>query len=352
MKQQSFNLSLIKELTLYTGSNGKRGCSCNCPGCSQTNYGLRKAKVSHQGTLQQIQQIINLLPNLEKAYFLGNPDCSVDTEFCSAAAKLFIDNKIHVMFSTSGIGGKYMIKKLLENLDLDFVDYISFSIDSVDETKESILKGRKIDYQLILEGIEYCKSINVPVKIQPTIWKLNEKCWLDIIDFFSSFYNINWFTFHVGSQEGFYPQTPSHCQHVSPESWYDTSHSILEFAAKFNFNVVVPLIFLTPIEFKDYKKNYIPHCVNPNPTNIQIWMEDTLRSTFFPILSNISPNKFIDNFEQNIVSNQIDIQNHQCIAQKFSLGKELASEFNKNLWEKDGLKLFYACRYYKQIINH
>ena len=102
-------LKKVKSLTLYTGTYGRRKCTCSCIGCTQESYG-RKHK-EYQGNLEQIQKIIEKLPNLEEAYILGNPDVSVDTEFCNLAAKEFIKRGKKVMFSTSGYNGVKVIKK-------------------------------------------------------------------------------------------------------------------------------------------------------------------------------------------------------------------------------------------------
>lgn len=346
MKERTFNLSNIDELTLYTGTNGRRGCSCNCPGCSQTNYGEQHAHNFHQGTLTQIQEIINLLPNLKKAYILGNPDCSVDTVFCSEAAKLFIKHKIHVMFSTSGIGGVKTLKQLLERLDLSFIDYISFSIDSIYPKTESLLKGTNIEYDTLLKGIEYCQALGIPIKIQPTIWQINQNSCIEIMEFFNSKYNIDWFTFHVGSLEGVYPRSPKTCQHVMPDRWHNTSQEIIEYAKLNNLHVYVPLIFLTENEYEIYKQNYIPHCQNPNPTNLQIWMEQNLQATFYPILAGLSPEQFTTPFAKYMTIKQPNNNDNSCIARNLSLGEKLAKEFKNNYAQN----FHYVCRYYKTII--
>ena len=103
-------LKKVKSLTLYTGTYGRRKCTCSCIGCTQESYG-RKHK-EYQGNLEQIQKIIEKLPNLEEAYILGNPDVSVDTEFCNLAAKEFIKHGKKVMFSTSGYNGVNGIKEV------------------------------------------------------------------------------------------------------------------------------------------------------------------------------------------------------------------------------------------------
>ena len=76
-------LEKVEELTLYTGTYGRRRCTCSCIGCTQESYGRRHK--DYQGTLEKINVIVKKLPNLKNAYILGNPDVSVDTEFCNKA---------------------------------------------------------------------------------------------------------------------------------------------------------------------------------------------------------------------------------------------------------------------------
>ena len=105
-------LKKVETLTLYTGTFGRKKCTCSCIGCTQESYGRRHK--DYQGTLEEIKTIIEKLPNLKEAYILGNPDVSVDTKFCNEAAKEFIKNGRNVMFSTSGYNGIDTIKKLTE----------------------------------------------------------------------------------------------------------------------------------------------------------------------------------------------------------------------------------------------
>ena len=132
-------LKKVKSLTLYTGTYGRRKCTCSCIGCTQDSYGWKHKE--YQGNLEQIQKIIEKLPNLEEAYILGNPDVSVDTEFCNLAAKEFIKRGKKVMFSTSGYNGVKVIKKLIQDIDPNNIQYISYSIDSLDNEKLLFLKG-------------------------------------------------------------------------------------------------------------------------------------------------------------------------------------------------------------------
>ena len=47
-------LEKVKTLTLYTGTYGKKRCTCSCIGCTQENYGNRHE--DYQGTIEQIKQ--------------------------------------------------------------------------------------------------------------------------------------------------------------------------------------------------------------------------------------------------------------------------------------------------------
>lgn len=64
----------IEGLTLYTGSNGKKGCTCNCVGCSQEKYGNEHP--NYQGTIEQVKDILKIAPNIKRTIILGNPDWS------------------------------------------------------------------------------------------------------------------------------------------------------------------------------------------------------------------------------------------------------------------------------------
>ena len=126
-------LENVEVLTLYTGTYGRKKCTCSCIGCTQESYGRKHE--DFQGNLGQIKTIIEKLPNLQDAYILGNPDVSVDTEFCNQAAKEFIKHGRKVMFSTSGFDGLNVIKKLTDGIDAKDISYISYSIDTIDRRK-------------------------------------------------------------------------------------------------------------------------------------------------------------------------------------------------------------------------
>ena len=145
-------LDKVKDLTLYTGTFGREKCTCNCIGCTQG--GIIKEKEPYQGNINQIKKIINKLPNLENAYLLGNPDISVDTDFCNEAAKEFERNNISVMFSTSGYGGNKTIKRLVSGLNFISVFIIGGFILSGITQRESDNFEARYPYGYIIWGDE------------------------------------------------------------------------------------------------------------------------------------------------------------------------------------------------------
>lgn len=253
-------LDKVKDLTLYTGTFGREKCTCNCIGCTQG--GIIKEKEPYQGNISQIRKIISKLPNLENAYLLGNPDISVDTEFCNLAAKEFEKNNISVMFSTSGIGGAKVIQKLVSGLDCKKIKYISYSVDTIDDDKIHYLKGTKnISLSDIEESIKFCIEREIPVKIQPTLWEYNQEDYIDIIEYFYKKYSISWFTFHAGSFESLKNRKVP-LKHIEPSRWKEIVRNIQFIAKKKKLRIVVPRIFLDQDEMNNEKENIHTYCAN------------------------------------------------------------------------------------------
>jgi len=342
-------LKKVTDLTLYTGNNGRAKCSCNCPGCTQTNYGNRNSSSRHQGTLPQIEEIIEILPNLLNAYFLGNPDCSVDTTFCRDSAKLFIRNGKNVMFSTSGIGGLDTFKVLFDDIDISCVKYVSFSINSMNGDTERLLKGGNIDLKTVLQGIEYCLMLNIPVKIQPTLWQINQYDYKDIINFFYSMYHINWYTFHCGSLEGIPNNYSRLCHHIKPDVWTSIISDLTQIGIEKNLQMQIPQIFLEETDYHAYLKEYKNYCMYGG-VGAQIWMEKELKCTFCPMLGEIYPDIF--SFNPTFATEIKFTNSNICPITKFLLGKDLANEFSSGKWISETGNIFYpVCRFYSQKIN-
>lgn len=189
------NTDRVKNVTLYTGNKGKESCICKCPCCS-----ISAREGHYQGMDYQIDELLEELPALQHLYILGNPDPAVDTDFCNLVAKKATAKGIHVCFSTSGAGGKKVMKKLLRGISPDMVDYISFSIDSTNQERLCMLKGIYFPWDLAVDGIRWSIRHGYTVKVQPTLWSSNFKDCGMIINFFAPL-GVKWFTFHIGSLE-------------------------------------------------------------------------------------------------------------------------------------------------------
>ncbi len=280
-------LDKVKDLTLYTGTFGREKCTCNCIGCTQG--GIIKEKEPYQGNINQIKKIIEKLPNLENAYLLGNPDISVDTDFCNEAAKEFEKNNISVMFSTSGYGGNKTIKRLVSGLNFKNIKYVSYSVDTLEDDKIHYLKGTKnISLKDIEESIKFCVDMNIPVKIQPTLWEYNQEDYIDIINYFYKKYDIKWFTFHAGSFESLKNRKVP-LKHIEPLKWKEIVKNIQFIAEKKKLRIVVPRIFLNQEEMDKEKENIHTYCANGG-TGLQIWLENNgIRCTYCPLLAELHP---------------------------------------------------------------
>lgn len=282
----------VENLTLYTGCNGQRRCTCKCKFCTQKSQKFSSIVPPYQGKIEEVKRIIELLPNLKNVYILGNPDISVDTSFCNLAAKEFIKAGCKVMFSTSGIGGRNAMEKLLDGLPDDTVDYVSFSVDSLNPETVRFLKGVDIPLSRIEAGIQECIARKIPVKIQPTLWKINQNEIIPIISYFKKFYDINWFTFHFGSLESY---SGNDNLHVSADSIRRIYSEVKTLEHIHNLNVKIPMNMLTAEEYSVYKKTYCTHCTDNNPADIQIWMtQNGLMGAYCPVLATIDSRTVFD----------------------------------------------------------
>ena len=337
-------LEKVTDVTIYTGTFGKKGCTCNCIGCTQNGYITKKEK--NQGHIEQIKIIIDKLPNLENAYILGNPDVSVDTNFCNQAAKEFLKNGINVMFSTSGYKALETIKILLKGLDSKYIKYISYSVDTLDKDKMRYLKGSdKLNIKEIEEAILYCKSLNVPVKIQPTLWEINQEDYIEIIENFYNKYNINWYTFHAGSFETLKNKNTG-LKHIKPTKWKEIVNDIQKIAKEKKLKIILPRIFLNKEEMIECKNNIHTYCANGG-TGLQIWLEkDNIRCTYCPLLAEVHP-EFTFLIEEKM-ANFISI-NGVCAIQKETLDNNLIYSSSKKegrVFSSSKGNLYNVCRFY------
>lgn len=339
-------LENVEELTLYTGTFGRKKCTCSCIGCTQESYG--KKHKDYQGNLEQIKVIIKKLPNLKNAYILGNPDVSVDTEFCNRAAKEFIKAEKKVMFSTSGYNGVEVIKKLTKEIDAKSINYISYSVDTIDEKKLQYLKGnKKINLKDINEAIKYCLEKGIIVKIQPTIWEINQDDYKEIIETYSKM-GIEWFTFHAGSFEALH-EKKNPLKHVEPKKWMEIVKEINRLAIRENLKIKAPKIFLDEEEWQIYNKENKVYCQNGGK-GLQVWMEeDGLKATFCPVLSEVMPEFTFDLEKEE--PELLNTEKNKCIVCSKCLDDNLKNQSVK----KDGREFLLnnkmvhnVCRYYSE----
>lgn len=339
-------LENVTDLTLYTGTFGRKKCTCSCIGCTQESYGNRHK--DFQGNLQQIQTIIEKLPNLKNAYILGNPDVSVDTHFCNLVAKKFIEHGKKVMFSTSGYQAMETLKVLLREIEPKNIEYISYSIDTTDLNKLQYLKGTKnINLEEIEKAIKYCNIHNIKVKIQPTLWEINQDDYKEIINYFYTKFNIDWFTFHVGSFESLLnKQVP--LKHVKPEKWREISQDINHIAQDKKLKIVVPKIFLNEAEYMRYKKDSKTYCTNGG-AGIQIWLQkEGIKATFCPLLAETTlENTVFDIEKEDVKLAKTENEKCSCCSQCIDMGlKENSVGKNGTQFMFQNEKLYNVCRFY------
>jgi len=270
-------LDRVEYVSLYTGNNGSGACTCKCPCCSQKGKERR-----YQGTINQLFELFENLPNLKQLYIFGNPDVTVDTKFCHDVIKEAVNRNIRVCFSTSGIGGEKVLIKLLDNVPKKMIDYISFSFDAITEEEMSFMKGIKYPMKKALSGLEWAIENGYTVKIQPTLWSCNYDQAGEIITFFRN-KGVKWFTFHIGSLESEI-NLPSH-QHLSPEQIKNVHEQICEAVRNHNdIKVRCPIIY-SECGNDEPNKWY---CMHPERAKelLVTFTENGIEATHSPMASN------------------------------------------------------------------
>lgn len=268
------DINQVNLIALYTGNKGYSVCPCKCPCCSQ-----KDVEGTYQGNLQQIKVILDNFKNLEQLYFFGNPDPVVDADFCNKASKLAIENGVNVSYSTSGIGGVKKLKELLKGIDSKNVDYISFSIDSVNPEKLSMLKGIKYPFDYAVDGIKWAIDSGYITKIQPTLWSSNYMDTASIIEYFALL-GVKKFSFHVGSVET--NSLLTH-QHLTPEQIKNVHSQIDDITKKYDVAVTCPVIYPSCGDNNEHKW----YCMNPKECyNWLVFLrENGVFATHVPIMS-------------------------------------------------------------------
>lgn len=281
----------VQFVTLYTGTKGYHNCYCKCPCCTQKNV-----NDTYQGKIEQIHELLDKFKNIKQMYFLGNPDALVDATFCNEASKVSIEKGTNVCYSTSGVGGLGKVEELLRDIPSQNVDYVSFSIDSLDPKKMSMLKGINYPWNSVIEAIKWLIKNNYPVKIQPTLWSSNFKDTYDIIKYFSNL-GVNSFSFHIGSNETDYFKTHRHLTEDEVKCVHDLiTEAVLKYQVKASCPVIYPSVYPN-----DPNKWY---CMHPDKCKeLQVVLRESgIYVTNVPIISELDEKYFYN------INNPIDLK--------------------------------------------
>lgn len=313
------NDSNIKYITIYTGEKGYHNCYCKCPCCTQKNINQ-----DYQGNILQVNQLLDKFKNVKQMYILGNPDPLVDAKFCNQVSKLSISRGANVCYSTSGVGGISRIEQLIDGVDKDKIDYISFSIDTTDPKKMSMLKGINYPFDEVIKTIKWLINNNYQVKIQPTLWSSNYQDTYKLIEYFANL-GVNRFTFHIGSNETDIFETH---KHLTEEEVKYVHNSIDEAFLKYHVNVSCPVIYPSCFQ-NDINKWY---CMHPDRCQeLLVYLkENGIYITNIPIVSEINPN-YLYNINDEIDLKEFD-QDEVCPISTHTAKTKTLCRYVKRNW--------------------
>jgi MoaA/NifB/PqqE/SkfB family radical SAM enzyme len=318
-------LSKIESCSLFTGTFGRKGCTGNCIGCYIDKH--LESYPSYQGNIAQVHELMEALPSLKQVYIFGNPDPSVDSEFCNASAKILQAKGIETLFVSNGVGGIDVIKKVIDELDLTLVRGFGISIDSLNEKGNSAMRGVKVSLEDVFKSIKYLRNLDIDVKIFTTIWPMNaDENWKEFIDYFESRGIFTVLRFgHAEAVQG-------RVNHVCEEK-------IIEIRNNFS-NIRLATLLANDEEYADYLSTHVAQkdfrCTNFE--NISVYFTGLgIKATYAcPIISHVYPKYFVDlcdlglhEFYDELTTTGI------CPAAKHALGFESES-------------LHSVCRFYKK----
>lgn len=143
------------------------------------------------------------------------------------------------------------------------------------------LKGIKYPFESVINTIKWLQEKNFKIKIQPTLWPINYQESYDIIAFFANL-GIDWFTFHIGSNE---TNTLDTHRHLNEEELHEV-HRLLDLASKFNVKITCPVIYESLNKNTDYDKKW--YCMNiKNSNSLLAFFGEEIYVTNVPILSSV-----------------------------------------------------------------
>lgn len=308
----------IKYLTLYTGEKGYHNCYCKCPCCTQKNLNQ-----DYQGKIEQVEKLLAKFKNLKQLYILGNPDPLKDATFCNQVSKLALKKNINLCYSTSGVGGITKINQLISGLNKDKIDYISFSIDSIEPNKMSMLKGINYPFTKVIETIKWLLKNNYKIKIQPTLWSSNYQETYDLIAYFANL-GVTKFTFHIGSNETDSFQTHTH---LTLTEMQEVFKMITKASSKYQVQITCPVIYSDC--FNDLNKWY---CMQPEKCQelLAYLKKDGVYVTNVPIIAEIDTS-YLYNINSNIDLKELPKANTCPISSQTAKTKTLC-RYVKRIW--------------------
>jgi len=307
-------LNDVESCSIYTGTYGRKGCTAKCRGCCFAG-GLEENR--YQGNIEQIHELISILPNLKKVTIFGNPDPTVDPVFCNEVAKVLQSNGIRVSFLTNGTGGTDVVRTIVDELDPSLIFGFGFSVDSLDDKKTSFLKGTNISLQKTLQKMEYLNGLGIRVVTFFLIWPHNmDDNWQEYTDFFESR------GIYVSGGFGSVEATNGRAHHIPEEK-------ILEIRRRYK-DTRFPTILADDIEYKEYLSTYVTKnsfkCTNLKKINVYLTEKGIKASFSCPIISTVYPEYFVDIRDIGFHTFRDDlIKTGYCPVAKQALGFEYSS---------------------------
>jgi len=276
-------LNGVVRCSLYTGTYGRKRCTAKCLGCFVGESETFNSE--YQGNTSQVHELMSVLPNLKEAVIMGNPDPSVDTEVCNETAKILQSKCIRVSFLTNGTGDMDIIRKIIDGLDLSLIYGFGFSVDSLDDDKNSILKGKNISLKNTIYNMMLLKDLGIYVVAFFAIWPTNmNDNWQEYTDYFESR------GIHVSSSFGSIASAQGRIKHVSEEE-------ILKIRGRYS-DVRLATVLANDDEYQEYLSTYVTknklQCTSLKKINVYFTGGGLKASYSCPIISAVYPEYLVN----------------------------------------------------------
>jgi len=282
----------------------------------------------YQGNIEQVYELISVLPSLKRVNIVGNPDPSVDTQFCNEVAKYLQSQGKQISFCTNGVKSGQVAKTLINGLDPTLIHAFVYSIDSLDEKTNSIMRGTEISLQDIFDSMKHLKTSGIGVQAFFTIWPMNmNEDWDAYRDFFESR------GVHVNGRFGNVETAKGRISHVPEEK-------ILEIREQYK-NVRLSVLLANDGEYSDYLTTFAAkdefRCTDLKKIKIYLTDEGIKASYWCPIVSTVYPEYFMNIRDLKLPAFYEDLlKTGICPVAKEAFGFKSAN-------------LHHICRFYKNI---